>query len=218
MIPFSALGEATPRNNEENGKITETVWEDANGEPAAGPEGYAYVRYTYRQENTFERYYDAEGNPFRVNGGYCGKRVMRDGRGNITEIEYLDEKGDRTLNRQGYGMVRMFYFGFGALRSLFYYGLGKRTVVVPSLGYASVSYEYSNKTMTSVTYQDEKGNPTDTAAGYAAIKQKTDKKFRVLSIRYDHANGKPATGHSPFVTTTRTANPRQGRTAGSAAR
>ena len=105
VIPFSALGDVTARNTEESGRITVTVWEDENGQPAAGPQGYASVRYTYRQKNTIEQYYDAEGKPFRVNGGYYGKRVLKDGKGNITEIEYLDEKGERTLNRQGYGLM-----------------------------------------------------------------------------------------------------------------
>ena len=193
-IPFSAMGDVTPRNTEENGRIRETAWEDENGQPAPGPEGYCFVRYTYKQDNIIEKYYDAEGQPFRVNGGYYGRRVLKDGRGNITEIEYLDENGDRTLNRQGYGMVTMKYFGFGALNSVFYYGLGKRQVVVPSLGYASILYEYSNKTMTGRTYRNEKGDPVELAEGYASVKQKTDKRFRVLSIRFDHANGKHATG------------------------
>ena len=190
---FSALGEVKPRNTEENGRITETAWEDEDGQPAAGPDGYAFIRYTYRQGSTIEKYYGTDGQPFCVNGGYYGKRVLKDGKGNITEIEYLDEKGERTLNRQGYGLLKMFYFGFGAIHSVLYYGLGKKMVVVPSLGYASVFYDYSNKTMTGITYQDAGSNPTDLASGYAAVRQKTDKKFRVLSVRYDHADGSPAT-------------------------
>ena len=41
-IPFSAMGDVTPRNTEENGKIRETAWEDENGQPAPGPEGYCF--------------------------------------------------------------------------------------------------------------------------------------------------------------------------------
>lgn len=193
-LPFSALGDVKARNTEENGKLTSTVFEDENGQPAAGPDGYTSVRYTYKQGSVIEKYFDADGQPFRVNGGYYGRRVLKDGKGNITEIEYLDEKGERTLNRQGYGLLKMFYFGFGATHSVLYYGLGKKMVVVPSLGYASLFYDYSNKTMTGMTYQDGNSNPTDVVAGYASVKQKTDKKFRVLSIRYDHADGSPATG------------------------
>ena len=194
VLPFSALGEVKARNTEENGRITSTVWEDENGQPDAGPDGYAFVRYTYRQGSTIEKYFDAEGRPFRVYGGYYGRRVLKDGKGNITEIEYLDEKGERTLNRQGYGLLKMFYYGFGATHSVLYYGLGKKTVVVPSLGYASVFYDYSNKTMTSMTYQDAGSNPTELADGYASVKQKIDKRYRVVKIRYDHADGTPAVG------------------------
>ena len=87
LAAFPALGEISAKNTETNGKITETVWVDDSGNPAAGPEGYARVRYTYKREDTIEKYFDAEGQPYEVSGGYYGKRVMRDGRGNITEIE-----------------------------------------------------------------------------------------------------------------------------------
>ena len=193
LIPLNALGDIKPRDIQENGIVRETVWEDDNGQLAAGPDGYASVRYSYGKQGTIEMYYDAAGNPFRVNGGYYGKRILKDGKNNITEIEFLDENGKRTLNRQGYGMITMNYFGFGAVRTVYFYGM-KRPMIVPSLGYASIAYEYSNKTMTSRTYRDLKGNPVDCADGYASVKQKVDKRFRVLSIRYDHADGKPATG------------------------
>ena len=146
LAAFPATGEISARNTEENGRITETVWTDDNGNPAAGPEGYARVQYTYKREETIEKYYDTEGQPYQVSGGYYGKRVMRDGRGNITETEYLDENGERTLNRKGYALVGITYYGFGEVRTVTYYGLNKKAVMVPSLGYASVYTEYSNKT------------------------------------------------------------------------
>ena len=193
-IPFAAMGDVKSRNIQENGKLKEIAWEDDNGQPAAGPDGYYSIRYSYgKQGNVTEMYYDADGNPFRVNGGYYGRRVQKDGKDNILQIEFLGADGKRTLNRQGYGMITMNYFGFGAVRTVYFYG-EKRPMIVPSLGYASIAYEYSNKTMTSRTFRDTKGNPIDCTDGYATVKQKVDKKFRVLSIRYDHANGTPATG------------------------
>ncbi|MBR3334017.1 MAG: hypothetical protein IKG23_06985 [Clostridia bacterium] len=191
-IPFSATADVTARNTEENGKLKETVWVDENGQPAVGPDGYYAVRYTYKQNDVIEKYYDADGKPFRVYGGYYGRRIQKDKHG-ITEIEYLDENGNTTLNRQGYGMVKMKYFGFGALNSVFYYNQYKKKTVVPELGYASIIYEYSHYTMTSKVYRDEKDNPVEISDGYAQIKMKTDKRYRVLSTRFDHANGKQAT-------------------------
>ena len=194
LIPLTALGDVNSRYIQENGRIKETVWEDENGQPAAGPDGYYCSRYSYGKDgNVTEMYYDEEGKPFRVSGGYYGKRVQKDGKDNIIQIEFLGENGKRTLNRQGYGMITMNYFGFGPVQTVTFYG-EKRPIIVPSLGYASIKYEYSNKTMTSRTFRDTKGNPVDCADGYASVKQKLDKRFRVLSIRYDHADGTPATG------------------------
>ena len=194
MITLSACGEVKAVSSEENGKIKETVWQDENGQPAAGPEGYASVRYTYKGDNTVEQYYDAEGQPYQVAGGYCGRRVTKDAKGNIIEIEYLNENGQRTVNAAGYALTGITYYGFGQVRSVTYYGKNKKAVTVPSLGYASVYNEYSGKTMTSRTYKDAKGRPVDCADGYAAVKQKLNKRYQVLSIRYDHADGTPATG------------------------
>ena len=126
LTVFPAMGEISARNTEANGKITETVWTDDNGNPAAGPEGYTRVRYSYKRDETIEQYFNAEGNPYEVSGGYYGKRIAKDGRGNVTEIEFLDARGNRTENKQGYALVVMTYFGFGDIRSITYYGANRK--------------------------------------------------------------------------------------------
>ena len=190
----AAAAEVHSKDIESNGKVTETVWLDENDQPAAGPEGYASVRYTYKREVTTEEYLDTDGKPVETTGGYYRKVVTKDGKGNVIQIDYQDQKGERTLNRWGYASVAMSYTGFGAVKLVTYTGLNKRAVTVPSLGYASVLTQYSNKTMTSKTFRDEKGNPVDNAQGYAVIRQKLNKRYQVLSTRYDHADGSPATG------------------------
>ena len=162
----------------------------------AGPEGYASVIYTYKGSDVFEQYYDTEGEPYETAGGYYGRRVQRDGKGRAVEIEYLDEDGKRTENAQGYAQVVTAYTSFGQLRQVNYYGENKKPVIVPSLGYSSMTIEYSGKTVTAVTFRNTKGNPVDGVEGYAVMKQKMDKKKKnqVVSIRYDHADGSPATG------------------------
>ena len=194
LIAAAASAELKAVSKEENGKIRETVWLDENGQPAAGPEGYATVRYSYKMDNIIEQYFDTEGRPYLADGGYYGKRVQKDGKGKITEIEYLDADGQRMLNKAGYALTGITYYGFGEARTITYYGLNKKPVIVPSLGYASVYTEYSNTTMTRRTYRDEKGNPVDNTDGYAVLNQKVNKRFIVLSIRYDHADGSHATG------------------------
>ena len=196
LAAVTAGAEVTAKNTEKDGKLKETVWLNEKGKPAPGPDGYATVKYTYKQQTVTEMYYDAAGKPFKVDGGYFGRAVTKDGKGHVTQIEYLDKDGKRTLNRLGYGMVTMSYYGFGEVRNIVYYGTGKQKVIVPSLGYASVYTEYSGKVMTARIYRDLKGDPVDCKDGYATVKQKLNKKRKsqVDSIRYDHANGKPATG------------------------
>ena len=194
VIPFSALGEIQSRNIEEKGKIKETVWTNESGEASAGPEGYASVRYTYSRETTTERYYDTQGQPYQTEGGYYGRAVTKDGKDRIIEIEYLDRDGKRTLNRQGYAQVTIAYTGFGGVRQISYTGMNRKLVTVPSLGYASVTTEYSGKSIATQTFKDTKGKPVDCVNGYAVMKQKLNKKYQVMSIRYDHADGSPATG------------------------
>ena len=189
-----AAAEVRTKDTEEEGRITQTEWQDEQGEPATGPEGYATVRYIYKRDTVTEKYYDTAGEPCMAAGGYYARTVTRDGKGNIIQIEYLDRDGVRMLNTLGYGMVTISYYGFGEERMITYYGLNKRPVIVPSLGYASVVNLYSSKTLTNRIYRDEKGNPVDNADGYAEIKKKLNKRYQVLTTRYDHADGSPATG------------------------
>lgn len=195
-ISFFAAGEVQQKDTVTSGKLKETVWTDENGQPVPGPEGYASVKYTYKGSDTFEQYYDTEGEPFETAGGYCGRRVLRDAKGRAIEIEYLDEDGKRTQTALGYAQVVCAYTSFGQLRQVNYYGVNKKPVIVPSLGYSSMVIEYSGKTVASKTFRNTKGNPVDSVDGYAVMKQKIEKKKKnqVTSIRYDHADGSPATG------------------------
>lgn len=191
-----AAAEAVPVDTEDaNGRITQTVWTDEAGNMTAGPEGYASVRYSYKgKTEVTEKYFGVDGTPFRTAEGCCGKRTTLDGKGRPVQIDWLDAAGEKTLNVRGYASVTMTYTGFGETALVTYLGLNKRAVMVPSLGYASVLTEFSNGRMTARTYRDEKGKPVDSAEGYAVVKQKLNKKYQVIRIRYAHADDSPATG------------------------
>ena len=189
----AGLAEAKQEITEANGKVSQIVWKDENGETVTGPEGYAKVRYTYKGNETTEMYFDAEGVTCQSAEGSYGKKTTTEN-GRVTSVEYLDPHGKRMLNRMGYGKVTISYHSFGEVRVVAYYGAGKHLVTVPALGYAKVVNEYSYKTMTMRQFLDANGKPVDCAQGYSSVKQKLDKKSRVMSIRYDHADGKPATG------------------------
>jgi len=119
----SAGAEARPLEEKKNGKTVRVTWVDEADQPAAGPEGYACVRYTYSGKSVTESYTDTEGKPCMAGGGYYGRTETRDGKNRITEIRYLDAEGGLTLNAWGYARVTFTYTGFGAIRRLSYYGI-----------------------------------------------------------------------------------------------
>ena len=193
LIPARrGLAEAKPEETVINGRLTQVDWKDENGALTAGPQGYATVEYIYSGGNVTERYYDAEGRPYRMQGGFYGQTITRDGKNRITEIVYLDKNGEKALNDLGYARVVMGYMSSGDSTYVGYFGMGKKRVMVPALGYACVVTEYSSKEMTRRTYQDENGNPVDNAEGYAVIRQKLNKMYQVIRTRYEHADGTPA--------------------------
>ena len=185
--------EVTEEKKETGGRTTSVAWKDENGKPAAGPEGYAEIRYTYDSSSVKEAYFDAEGAPFQVPGGYYGRNVTRDGKNRIKSIEYLGKNGELTLNGMGYAMVGYTYVSFGEVRKVVFYGTNRKAIMVHSLGYAQMENEYSGATLTKRTYMNAAGKPVDIPAGYAVMKFKM-KDHKITRIWYTHADGKPATG------------------------
>ena len=192
-ITGGSAAEVTEEKKETGGKVTAVTWKDENGNPATGPDGYAEIRYTYGSASVTETYFDADGQPFRVSGGYYGRTVTRDGKDRIKSIEYLGKNGELTLNGMGYAMVGYTYVSFGEVRKIVYYGTNRKAVMVPSLGYAQMENEYNGTTLTKRTYMNAAGKPVDIPAGYAVMKFKM-KDHKITRIWYTHADGKPATG------------------------
>ena len=173
MIPGGkGLAEVTAEKQEDRGKVTKITWKEADGSIAAGPEGYAVVQYEYEYLKVTEKYYDEEGFPYAVAGGYYGKTVTRDTRNMVSMVDYLGIDGKLTMTDMGYARITYQYFTFGAERTVVFHGADGRPVMVPALGYAQIENQYSGTTLTARLYKDEKGNKVDIPAGYAAMKQK----------------------------------------------
>lgn len=188
--------EVMAEKTEMRGKVTQITWKDENGSVTAGPEGYAEIRYAYDKSDTTEKYYDAEGAPYQTAGGYYGRIMTRDGRGNISSVTYLDENGKMAVNSLGYARVMYKYFSSREEREVIYCGAdGKTPVIVPSLGYAQMETKHSGNTLIGRVYKDPKGNPIDTPAGYATLKIQLSKKNAApIKIEYLHADDSRATG------------------------
>ena len=197
---FGAQAESLTETKDGRGRVTEAVWQDGNGNPAAGPEGYAQVRYTYENTQdgptTIEMYFNADGTPYRMPGGYYGKSVALGLKNQPTLVEYLDEKGELTMTEMGYARVYHSYRSFGAEYKCVFLGTKRgEVVIVPSLGYAQIETEYTGTIMTGRYFRDTKGKAIDSNAGYSSMIRKLNRsRTQVLQTYYLHANGKPATG------------------------
>ena len=191
LVTAAAIAETKPQETYIGGKLSKIQWTDENGKPAAGPDGYAEVRYTYHGAEVTERYYDSEGNPYWMQGGYAGRTVTKS-KGLVTEIIYLNDKAETIMNDQGYARVTMTYTSFGGMTYLRYYGPNGRKVTVPGLGYSVMETKYSGKEITSRTWLNENGNPVNNAQGYAVMKQKLNTKHQVIRTRFEHADGSSA--------------------------
>ena len=187
-----AQAEVTAEKKTERGRVTEITWKDENGNVTAGPEGYATVRYEYAYQKTTETYYDAEGFPYETEGGYYGRIISTDSF--LVATEYIGINGKPTNTKMGYAKVERRSFMFGAERYTYFYDETGRLVIVPSLGYAQVETQAYGKVLTGRIYMDERGNPVDTPAGYAAMRKKMNRNHVVIREWYEHADGSAATG------------------------
>lgn len=188
-----AFGEMKQVETLKGGKLSRRTWVDESGFTVNGPDGYAYTAYTYPAGKMTEKYYTADDQPFRMPGGYYG-RTLTYGVGNrVTEIVFLNENGKQTVTENGYSRIMLAYTSKGDLTFLNYYGKDDRAVINEELGYATLKNEYRGRVLTKTTFMDTKRNPIDTPAGYAMMTVSLSKKNNVTGIRYQHANGKPAT-------------------------
>ncbi len=194
LAAVTVCGQAELRLNEtkKGGKVVRREWLDESGALTNGPEGYAYVIRSFSGTTVTEKFYDAEGNPATLAGGYAGQMLTYGNRHRLEEIVYLDEKGKKTECGAGYARLRLTYSGSGKVTSAGYFDARNDSVTVPGLGYAAVRVEYRGSTMTKTTWLDASKKPRDLAAGYAVQIQSVNKSNKVTGIRFEHADGSAA--------------------------
>ena len=163
---------ATMISKYKGGKIRETRYYDADGEPIPGPQGYAYVLYTYPEDSRLAMYYNADGSLYYLGDGTCGVKRKLGVRNRETERIYYIGEGKKGNNKDGYTRIAITYTKTGKVSKQKYYDENNKPVTVASLGYAEVTNTYQNgKTLIWTTYNDEKGKPAACKDGYEAVKR-----------------------------------------------
>ena len=181
----------TLEETSKGGKVSRRTWTE-QGVTVNGPEGYAYITYSYNDTTVTEKYYSADDQPFETPGGYCARALTYGNRHRLSEVIYYDAAGNRTENTAGYARVRIGYTAKGQVTNVNYYGKDNKPVTVPGLGYAMLRNDYRGTTLTQTLFQDEKKNPVNIPAGYAAMIQRVNKNNQIVEIRFEKADGSAA--------------------------
>ena len=187
-----ASAEPVLEETTKGGKVARRTWMDG-GVQVNGPEGYSYITFSYSDTTVTEKYYTADDEPFTTAGGYHARALTYGNKHRLTEITYYNEEEERTECLAGYSRVRIAYTAKGQETGVNYYDADNQLTMVPSLGYAAILNEYRGTTLTKRTYFDDVREPVDIPAGYAVMIQTVNKSNKVTGIRYEHANGTPAT-------------------------
>ena len=192
IMGCASMGLAEWKEETKGGKLSRRIWVDSEGNLSESPEGYSIVTFSYSGTSVTEKYFDAEGTPVQLAGGYYSRVLTYGNRHRLEELVYLDDQGNRVNCTAGYARMRVGYTMAGGVTLASYYDASGDLKRVPQLGYAQVKNDYRGTTLTRTTYLDENKNPVDTPLGYAVRVQSVNKSNKITGVRFEHADGSAA--------------------------
>lgn len=185
------IGYATVcRMRDDNGRVVEERYLDANGYPVARYENFHGLSYEYDETSTVITYLDVEGNPIIRSDGYSTiVRTQVDGR--AYDDFFYDLNGQQVQCSGGYYGLRRGYNAEGQNISLAFLDKDGRAVCTLS-GYAIMTYQRDmNGTVVGKQYFDTDGNPVRSSLGkYGEFYQRNEQGY-TGQITYLDADGNP---------------------------
>ena len=188
---------------DENGRIIEERYLDANGDPVARYDDYYGVSYEYDETSTVITYLDAEGNPIIRSDGYS--TIIRTQIDSMaSEDFYYDLNGQQVQCSGGYYGLHREYNAEGQNISLTFLDKEGRSIC-SFAGYASVTYQLDgNGTVVGEQYFDTEGNPVKSSLGqYGELYQRNEQGY-IGQITYLDADGNPAPANAGYTILKRT--------------
>lgn len=165
------IGYATVcRMRDDNGRVVEKRYLDANGYPVARYENFHGLSYEYDETSTVITYLDVEGNPIIRSDGYSTiVRTQVDGR--AYDDFFYDLNGQQVQCSGGYYGLRRGYNAEGQDISLAFLDKDGHAVCTSS-GYAIMTYQRDmNGNVVGKQYFDTDGNPKALSKGQYGIKR-----------------------------------------------
>ena len=195
------MGYATVcRMQDDNGRVVEERYLDANGDPVAN---YYGLSYEYDETGMVITYLDAERNPIIRSDGYSTiVRTMIDGR--ASDDFYYDLNGQQVQCAGGYYGFHRGYNSDGQNTSLTFFDKDGHAVSTSS-GYAIKTYQRDmDGTIVSEQYFDTEGNPVRSSLGqYGELYQRNEQGY-IGQITYLDADGNPAPINAGYTILKRT--------------
>lgn len=198
------MGYATVcRMQDENGRIVEERYLDANGDPVTRNGHYCGVSYKYNETSTVITYLDAEENPIKRSDGYATiVRTLVDGK--PSDDFYYDLDGQQVPCLGGYYGTHREFNTEGQNTSLTFFDKDGHAVSSSS-GYAIKTYQRDmDGTIVGEQYFDTEGNPARSLLGqYGELYQRNEQGY-IGQITYLGADGKPTPTNAGYTILKRT--------------
>ena len=194
---------AVCRMRDDNGRVVEERYLDANGNPVARYGDYYGLSYEYDGAGTVITYHDAEGNPIIRSDGYSTiVRTQVDGR--ASDDFYYDLNGQQVQCSGGYYGIHREHNSDGQNTSLTFLDKDGHAVCISS-GYAIKTYQRDgNGTVVGEQYFDIEGNPVRSSLGrYGELYQRNEQGY-IGQITYLDAGGNPDPTNAGYTILKRT--------------
>ena len=198
------MGYATVcRMRDDNGRVVEERYLDANGDPVARYGDYYGLSYEYDETSTIITYLDAEGNPIILSDGYSTIVRTQVG-GRASDDFYYDLNGQQVQCSGGYYGLHREYNSEGQSTSLTFLDKDGHAVSTSS-GYAIKTYQRDgNGTVVGEQYFDTEWNPVKNSLGqYGELYQRNEQGY-IGQITYLDADGNPTPTNAGFTILRRT--------------
>lgn len=198
------MGYATVcRMQDDNGRVVEERYLDANGDPVARYGNYYGLSYEYDETSTVITYLDAEGNPIILSDGYSIIVRTQVG-GRASDDFYYDLNGQQVQCSGGYYGLHRGYNSDGQNISLTFFDKDGHAVSTSS-GYAIKTYQRDmDGTIVGEQYFDTEGNPARSLLGqYGELYQRNEQGY-ISQITYLGADGKPTPTNAGYTILKRT--------------
>lgn len=176
----------------EEGDLTEVSFLDPNMQLVQGRDKHAKITFVYESPDTLvEAYYGADNKPKQMEESFVKTRVVRDPRGNVVGLTYLDEHGTPVRLKGGYTKIKFGYDDRGNNTKREYLDEKDQPVRrTDDGGYATIEREYdphNNNTM--MRFKGPNGEPAIIDDCYVEIEWKYNEHGKKTEEAYFDGKG-----------------------------